>query len=120
VQRTTGLSDVVRGIAGRDGVEAIVLASGDGLAIDHAASIAFDPETVAALSATLAQHVARLGEGADRGESLAAVLEYTNGVIVLGRLSSGDWLAILAQADADIGPLLHDIREHGPALAALL
>ncbi len=107
-------------MAARDGVEAVVLASGDGLPIDHAASIAFDPEAVAALSATLAQHVARLGTDADRGKSVAAVLEYTDGVIVLGRLSSGDWLAIFARGDADIGPLLHDIREHGPALAALL
>jgi predicted regulator of Ras-like GTPase activity (Roadblock/LC7/MglB family) len=111
---------VVRAIAGRDGVEAVVLASGDGLAIDHAASTALDPETVAALSATLAQHVGRLGEGTDRGESLVAVLEYSRGVVVLGRLSSGDWLAIFAQTDSDIGPLLHDVREHGPALAALL
>jgi predicted regulator of Ras-like GTPase activity (Roadblock/LC7/MglB family) len=111
---------VVRALAARAGVEAVVLASGDGLAIDHAASIPFDPETVAALSSTLAQHVVRLGEGADRGDSIAAVLEYSNGVIVLGRLSSGDWLAIFAQADADIGPLLHDVRQHGPALAALL
>jgi predicted regulator of Ras-like GTPase activity (Roadblock/LC7/MglB family) len=120
VQRTTGLADVVRALAARDGVEAVVLASSDGLAIDHAAAIALDPETVAALASTLAQHVARLGEGAGRGESLAAVLEYSNGVIVLGKLSSGDWLAILADAEADIGPLLHDVRQHGPALAALL
>lgn len=97
-----------------------MLASGDGLAIDHAASTPFDPETVAALASTLAQHVARLGEGAGRGESHAAVLEYSDGVIVLGRLSSGDWLAIFAEAETDIGPLLHDVREHGPALAALL
>ncbi len=55
-----------------------------------------------------------------RGEVAAVVLEYESGVVVLGRLDSGDWLAILAVADADIGPLLHDLREHGPALAALL
>jgi predicted regulator of Ras-like GTPase activity (Roadblock/LC7/MglB family) len=120
VQRTTGLSDVVRAIAARDGVEAVLLASSDGLAIDHDASVAFEPETVAALSSTLAQHVARLGAGADRGDILTAVFEFSNGVIVLGRLTSGDWLAIVASTDADIGPLLHDVREHGPALAALL
>lgn len=120
VQRTTGLSDVVRGIAAREGVEAVLLASGDGLAIDHDASIGFEPEMVAALSSTLAQHMSRLGADANRGEILTAVFEYTNGVIVLGRLSSGDWLAIFASGAADIGPLLHDVREHGSALAALL
>lgn len=116
----TGLSDVVRSLAARDGVEAVLLASADGLPIDHAASTAFEPETVAALGATLAQHAARLGTGAGRGELLTMVLEYESGVVILGRLGSGDWLAILAAAAADIGPLLHDLREHGPALAALL
>lgn len=111
---------MVRGLAARDGVEAVLLASADGLPIDHAASVAFEPETVAALAATLAQHADRLGAGAGCGEIAAAVLEYAEGVVVLGRLHTGDWLAILASADADIGPLLHDVREHGPALAALL
>lgn len=115
-----GLSDVVRGLAARDGVEAVLLASADGLPIDHAASTPFEPETVAALGATLAQHAARLGAGAGRGDVITMVLEYASGVIVLGRLGSGDWLGILASADADIGPLLHDLREHAPALAALL
>lgn len=120
VHRITGLSDVVRGLAARNGVEAVLLASADGLPIDHAAAMAFEPETVAALSATVAQHAARLAAGADRGEIARMVLECSGGVIVLGRLRTGEWLAILASADADIGPLLRDLREHGPALAALL
>ncbi len=109
----TGLSDVVRGLAARDGVEAVLLASADGLPIDHTASTRFDPETVAALAATLAQHAGRLGAGAERGDLVTAVLEYHAGTVVLGRAS-------LTSADADIGPLLHDLRDHGPALAALL
>ena len=120
MRRTTGLSDVVRGIAARDGVEAVLLVSSDGLPIDHASSIPFDPETVAALAATLAQHLIRLGAGAGSGEIALAVLEYETGIIVLGRLPTADWLAIFAASEADIGPLLHDVREHGPSLAALL
>lgn len=116
----TGLSDVVRGLAARDGVEAVLLASADGLPIDHTASDHFESETVAALAATLAQHAGRLGTGARRGALTTAVLEYESGVVILGRIGTGDWLAILATADADIGPLLYDLREHGPALAALL
>ena len=120
MRRSTGLSDVVRGLAARDGVEAVLLVSGDGLPIDHASSVPFDPETVAALAATLAQHIGRLGAGVGRGEIAVAVLDYEEGVIVLRRLPSRDWLAIFAATDADIGPLLHDVREHAPALAALL
>jgi predicted regulator of Ras-like GTPase activity (Roadblock/LC7/MglB family) len=114
------LNEVVRSLAAREGVEAVLLVSGDGLPIEHAALGAFDSEAVAALAATLAQHAGRLGEGAARGELATAVLEYAGGLLVLARAGSGDWLAILARADADIGPLLFDLRQHRSALAALL
>jgi predicted regulator of Ras-like GTPase activity (Roadblock/LC7/MglB family) len=115
-----GLGDVLRSLAARDGVQAVLLLSGEGLPIDHAARGAFEPETVAALAATLAQYAARLGEGAGRGELGTAVLDYAGGLVVLARAGSEDWLAILAQPDADVGPLLYDLRHHRPALAGLL
>lgn len=115
------LGEVVKRLAARDGVDAVLLLSGDGLPIEHAARAPFDAETVAALGATLAQHGGRLGQGAARGQLLTAVLEYPEGLLVLSRAGSGDdWLAILATADADIGPLLFDLRQHRTALAALL
>ena len=115
-----GLGDVLRGLAGRDGVQAALLLSGEGLPIEHAAGGAFEPETVAALGATLAQCAARLGEGADRGELRTAVLDYAGGLVVLARVGSADWLAVMARPGADVGPLLYDLRHHGPALAGLL
>jgi predicted regulator of Ras-like GTPase activity (Roadblock/LC7/MglB family) len=114
------LGEVVKRLAARDGVDAVLLLSGDGLPIEHAARAPFDAETVAALGATLAQHGGRLGQGAARGQLLTAVLEYHGGLLVLSRAGSDDWLAILATADADIGPLLFDLRQHRTALAALL
>ena len=114
------LGEVVKSLAARDGVDAVLLLSGDGLPIEHAARAPFDAETVAALGATLAQHGARLGEGAARGPLATAVLEYGDGLLVLSRAGSDDWLAILATPDADIGPLLFDLRQHRSALAALL
>jgi len=119
-----GLGDVLRSLAARDGVQAALLLSGDGLPIEHAASAAaggaFEPDTVAALAATLAQCAGRLGEGAARGELRTAVLDYAGGLVVLARAGSADWLAILARPGADVGPLLYDLRHHGPALAGLL
>jgi predicted regulator of Ras-like GTPase activity (Roadblock/LC7/MglB family) len=114
------LGEVVKRLAARDGVDAVLLLSADGLPIEHAARASFDAETVAALGATLAQHAGRLGHGAARGQLLTAVLEYHEGLLVLSRAGSDDWLAILATADADIGPLLFDLRQHRTALAALL
>ena len=121
----TGLSDVLQSLAARDGVQAVLLLSGEGLPIDHAAREhaargPFEPETVAALAATLAQYAGRLGEGAERGELRTAVLDYAGGLVVLARTGSEDWLAILARPDADVGPLLYDLRQHRPALAELL
>jgi predicted regulator of Ras-like GTPase activity (Roadblock/LC7/MglB family) len=115
-----GLGDVLRSLAARDGVQAALLLSGEGLPIEHAAGGGFEPETVAALAATLAQYAARLGEGAARGELRTAVLDYAGGLVVLARAGSADWLAILARPGADVGPLLYDLRHHGPALAGLL
>jgi predicted regulator of Ras-like GTPase activity (Roadblock/LC7/MglB family) len=116
----TGLGDVVRSLATRDGVQAVLLLSSEGLPIEHAANAAFEPEAVAALSATLAQYAARLGEGARRGNLQTAVLDFAGGLLVLARAGQEDWLAILAKPDADVGPLLYDLRHHRPALAGLL
>ena len=94
----TGLAALVHGLAGRSGVEAALLVSHDGLPIHHAASSPVEPETIAALAATVGQHAGRLGQGAERGELQTAVLEYSKGLLVLARLGDGDWLALLARA----------------------
>jgi predicted regulator of Ras-like GTPase activity (Roadblock/LC7/MglB family) len=116
----TELGEVVQSLAARDGVQAVLLLSSDGLPIEHAARGGFDSETVAALAATLAKHAELLGQGAGRGELVTAVLEYAEGLLVLARAGAGDWLAVLAAPDADIGPLLFDLRQHRSALASLL
>jgi len=115
----TGLAEVLRGLAARDGVQGALLLSGEGLPIDHAGG-AFEPETVAALAATLAQYAGQLGDDAERGELRSAVLDFARGPVVLARAGASDWLAILARPGSDLGPLLYDLRHHGPALAGLL
>jgi predicted regulator of Ras-like GTPase activity (Roadblock/LC7/MglB family) len=116
----TGLGVVLRSLAARDGVQAALLLSGDGLPIEHAAGAGFEPEAVAALAATLAQQAGRLGEEAGRGELRTAVLDYADGLLLLAQASSENWLAILTRPGADVGPLLYDLRHHRPALAGLL
>ena len=115
-----GLNDVVRGLSERGGVEAVLVLSSDGLPIEHAGRGAFDPESIAALTATLVQYATRLGAGAARGTLRTAVLEYEEGTLIVTRLGAGDCLAILARPQADLGSLLYDLRQYRPALAALL
>ena len=47
------LTELVRGLVERDGVEAVLVLSADGLPIEHAARQPFDPDSLAALTATL-------------------------------------------------------------------
>jgi predicted regulator of Ras-like GTPase activity (Roadblock/LC7/MglB family) len=115
-----GLGDVVRGLAAREGVEAVLLLSADGLPIEHASRVPFEAESLAALTATLGQYATRLGLGAGRGALQTAVLEYERGVLIVAQMPGGDGLAILASPTADVGELLYDLRQHRPALAALL
>lgn len=115
-----GLADVVRRLVAREGVEAVLVLSADGLPIEHASHQPFEAEPLAALTATLAQYATRLGTGAGRGALRTAVLDYEGGVLVVAKIGAGDCLAILAETEANIGELLYDLRQHRPALAALL
>ena len=115
-----GLGDVVRGLVARKGVEAVLVLSADGLPIEHASRVPFEAESLAALTATLAQYATRLGLGAGRGALRTAVLEYERGLLVVAQMDGGDGVAVLAAPDANIGELLYDLRQHRPALAALL
>jgi predicted regulator of Ras-like GTPase activity (Roadblock/LC7/MglB family) len=114
------LSEVVRALAARDGVDAVLVISADGLPIEHASRGSADAESVAALTATLVQYATRLGLGATRGALRTAVLEYDRGLMIIAQLGAGDSLAILAAHEADLGELLYDLRQHRPALVALL
>ncbi len=116
----SALTEVVRGLAQRDGVEAVLVLSGDGLPIEQAGRGAFEAESLAALTATLLQYATRLGDGASRGALRTAVLEYERGLLIVAPIGSGDCLAILGAPGANVGPLLYDLRQHRAALTALL
>jgi uncharacterized protein len=115
-----GLGEVVRGMAAREGVEAVLVLSADGLPIEHTSGVPFEPEAVAALTATLVQYATRLGLGAGRGALRTSVMEFERGLFIVAQIGSGDSLAILAAPGADVGELLYDLRQHRPALAELL
>ena len=114
------LHEVVRNLSERSGIQGVLVLSNDGLPIEQASRGPFDAESLAALTATLVQYAGRLGAGAAQGGLRTAVIEFERGLLVIAQLGTGDCLAILAAADADVGPVLYDLRQHRPALAALL
>lgn len=114
-----GLREVVRALLERPGVEAVAVVSGDGLTIDHAARGDFDAETVAALLPGIVQNARRLGDTAQRGALGTGVLEFDGGLAVLSPLGPESLLLVLVGAGTNVGELLHDLRQHRPALQQL-
>ena len=116
------LRDVVQGLAARDGVDAVVVLSSDGLPIDHASRKAFDADAVAALAASFVQGAHRLGQSAECEPLSTGVLEYGDRMIRIedGKIASRNLLFVLTSAGTNAGQLLFDLRRHRPALAQLL
>ncbi len=116
----SSLSDVVHALANRPGVEAVVVASMDGLPIAHEGRGASDPDAVAALAATAIRHADRLVGGSALGEVQTIALEGEQGTILLTPAAPGSWLLVLVEPDANFGRVLYDLRQHRTALATLL
>lgn len=114
------LAEVVRALRQREGVEAVVVVSGDGLPIDQVGGEAGNADALAALTVTLAREAGRLSDAASRGDFTTAVLEYDRGLAIVARLGSEHWLLLLVAGDVNVGPLLHQLRRHRPALTAFL
>ena len=115
-----GLRDAVQGLAARDGVEAVLVISTDGLPIDQAIHDGFDPDAIAALTASLLQSARRLGTAANCATFHTGVLDFGERMAVFASLGPENMLFVLVRAGVNIGPLLYDVRRHSPALAALL
>jgi len=115
-----GLRDVVRGLAERPDVDAVVVLSSDGLPIDNAGRTPVDIEAVAALAATFAAGARNLGSAAECAGLSGSVLEYADRLALVRPLGTEGHLFILAARETNIGPLLVDLREQGPTLATLL
>lgn len=117
-----GLHDVVQAVSQRPGVEAVVLASADGLTIEHATPRERGPDadTIAALTAVLTQHAQDLGDAADRGQFAVGVLEFNGGMMVLAALGEEGTLVVQVRAGTNVGELLFDLHRHRPAVEELL
>jgi predicted regulator of Ras-like GTPase activity (Roadblock/LC7/MglB family) len=116
-----GLRNLIEGVAHRPGVIAVALVSTDGLVIDRVVTGSLDDhEEVAALSATVAAQAASLGLSAGRGSFQTGVMEYQHGMVIVSRAGDEGFLVVLVDPEHNVGELLYHLRQHEPALAALL
>lgn len=114
------IRDVVESLAGRAGVDAVVVVGRDGLPIDSRTRDGMDPDNVAALLPSVIKGVNELGAAGGRGEFSAGVLEFGQGLAVVAVLNAEALLVVLVQPAANVGTLLLDLRRHRSAIAGLL
>ena len=114
------LAGFVRELADRPEVDAVVLASPDGLPIDQAGPSDLDADALAALAATVARGAAQLAAAGRRGDVHSALIETDRGLVVVATAGAEGWLLVLTRAGANIAELLFDLRRRRPALTALL
>ena len=114
------LAGFVRELVQRPEVESVVLASPDGLAIDHATRGDGDPEAIAALAATAVRAAGQLAAAAGSGAVRTAVIETDERLLVLAGAGAEGWLVVAARPGARVGELLFELRRRRADLVALL
>ncbi|NUQ12907.1 MAG: roadblock/LC7 domain-containing protein [Gemmatimonadaceae bacterium] len=114
------IHDLVRALAQRDGVEAVVILGRDGLLIDTRTNGALDGEHLAALTPAVATAAEQVGRAAGRGALVTVVLEYERGHAIVSAVSADALLLIVVHPSAHLGSLLYDLRRHRANIASLV
>jgi uncharacterized protein len=114
------IHDLIRAIAQRDGIEAVVVLGRDGLLIDARTSERLDGEQLAAIAPVVATAADSLGAAASTGAMVTGVLEFEGGMAVVSSLSADALLLVVVHASADVGSLMHDLRRHRANIASLV
>lgn len=113
------IRDVVAALAGREGVQAVVVLGRDGLPIDAKAD-GMDADGVAAMIPSVIAACNRLGKTAERGDFATGVVEFGNGSLVIAQLTPDALLAMATRPQTNIGSLLFELQKHRGAIAGLL
>lgn len=114
------IHDLVRAIAQRDGVEAVVMLGRDGLLIEGHVTRDLDREHLAALTPGIVSAADALGRAAGRGSTVTTVIEFDRGMGIVASVSPDALLLVLAHSSANVGSLLYDLRRHRANIASLV
>ncbi|HEX9563922.1 MAG TPA: roadblock/LC7 domain-containing protein [Gemmatimonadaceae bacterium] len=114
------IHDLVRAIAQREGVEAVVILGRDGLLIDARTSGELDGELLAAMTPAIISAAEALGQSAARGSLVTAVLEYDRGTAIVSCVSVDALMLVLVHSSANVASLLYDLRRHRANIASLV
>lgn len=114
------IRDLVAAIRQREGVEAAVVLGRDGLLIDSQTVAGLDAEDIAARIPAIIGPADELGTAAARGPLTTAVLEHRDGLAIVSVLSADALLLVLVRPEANVGPLLYELRRNREHIASLV
>lgn len=114
------IHDLVRALAQREGVEAVVILGRDGLLIDTRTAGDLDGEHLAALTPAVSTAAEALGQAAGRGSLVTMVLEHERGHAIISAMSPEALLLVVLHHSAHLGSLLYDLRRHRANIASLV
>lgn len=114
------IRELVRALRQRDGVSAVVVLGRDGLVIDAQAAPGMDADALAALVPPIVAAAEELGRHQEAGRLTTTVLEFERGYAIASILGLDAVLVVLTGADADVGPLLYELRRNHGRIASIV
>ena len=115
-----GIRDLVAAVRQREGVEAAVVLGHDGLLIHGDGQPGFDLDTLAATVPSIVSMAADLARNARIGDVDSAVVQTSNGFIIVNVISGDALLLVLLRFDANVAQLLGELRRNRESIAALV
>jgi len=115
-----GIRDLVAAVRQREGVEAAVVLGPDGLLIHGSGQPGFDLETLAATAPKVIVAATELSQSTRLGDIDSAVVQTSDGFIVINVISPDALLLVVLRFDANIAQLLGELRRNRDSIAALV
>jgi len=114
------VTDILTSIKKRAAVDAVVLTTDDGLALDSVAEPEVDTETIAAYAASYASSSMRMGEESQYGAMDAIIVVYQGHAVVVAPVDKSVVLAAIGNGGSHLGKMHMYIQRIRPDLAAAL
>lgn len=111
---------LLTGIKDAEAVAAAAVVDPDGLLLAGVPENSADVEELAAVTGGLAPILSTLGASLDLGEAGQAILEYSEGTILLAPLTDGYSLLLVADPSSSLGHLRLVLRRYSAELKAQL
>ena len=115
-----GIRDLVAAVRQREGVEAAVVLGNDGLLIHGDGQAGFDLDNLAATVPSILSMTTELARTARIGEVDSAVVQTSDGFIVMSIISADALLLVILRFDANVAQLLGELRRNRDSIAALV